>query len=61
MLLNNGCPIGHFSSIWLTKICLGQPISCTFSVERTVLHENFMVVKFYGLPLSRLDEKLLGF
>ena len=36
---------------------------CTPSGQEgyTVWHENFMVVKFYGLPLNRLDEKLLGF
>ena len=27
----------------------------------TVWHEKFMVVKFYGSPLNRLDKKLLGF
>ena len=28
----------------------------------TVWHENFMVIKFYGLPLKiHLDEKLLDF
>ena len=27
----------------------------------TVWHENFMVVKFYDLPLNRLDENLLEF
>ena len=29
--------------------------------RHTVRHENLMVVKFYGSPLNRLDEKLLEF
>ena len=24
-------------------------------------HDNFMVIKFYSLPLNRLDKKLTGF
>ena len=30
-------------------------------LQYTVRHENFKVVKFYGPPLNRLGEKLLGF
>ena len=35
--------------------------SCFIFVLTTVWHENFTVVKFYGSPLSHLDEKLFGF
>ena len=46
-----------------TEVILQNSLLATWQYKKldTVWHENFMVVKFYGSPLNRLDEKLLGF
>ena len=36
-------------------------LNARHTVYHTIWHNNFTVVKFYGSPLNRLDEKLLGF
>ena len=37
-----------------------KQMECTCQHNNTVWHENFMVIKFHGLPLNCLDEKLTG-